>query len=68
MKDLASALRALFSDDDYARRTASTRAAVESMGEYQGILKDKENICGDWRKIRSDINVAIKSYGPITAQ
>lgn len=69
MKDLTDALQALFSGDDYSRRAAATRAAIESMGEYQGLLKDKENMRNDKRNIYSDMNIAIKEgYGKIAAQ
>lgn len=69
MKDLADALQALFGGDDYSYRTASARAAMKSAGEYQGLLKDKENMRNDRRNIYSDMKVAIREgYGKIAAQ
>lgn len=63
-KDFVDAFNALFGEKDDACLIAKTRAAIDSIGEYQGPLKDKENMSNDMLNIYSDMNIAIKEgYG-----
>lgn len=69
MKSLADALSALFSGESYLQRVPSTRGDIDSIGEYQGPVRDKMNMSNDRRNICSDMNIAIKEgYGKIAAQ
>jgi hypothetical protein len=69
IKDIVNAINALFSGDDYMRHVANTRSITDSIGEYQGPLKDRENMRNDRRNIYSDMNIAIREgYGKIATQ
>jgi hypothetical protein len=69
IKELASAFDVLFEGGNYVLRAASKKTNTESIGVYQGALKDRENLSNDRRHIYSDINIAIREgYGKFAAQ